>query len=311
MNTRSQARNNDTLPQIMANAYNIAPFNGSQADARRFIQQFTALCILNKAKDDDIKHLFTVNVQWDASVWAETLSDKDTESLRAITSAFNDRFVNQQGATLYSLQEYGQRRHTPPESINAYIDVMVRQGGLLNKSEDDIKNQIIMGLPEHVYNVVLLKEPKNIEEVRKAANAASLWKFPPVIGYTTPAGSEPVKTADNSVVTETILDKFGALLTRLEDIERRQHTPPKRYFNQRDQPTWQRSQPIPQQQSYQRNQGQGQQRFRNQQQDNRQSNRPRTGNSSCMNCGMSNHFTNNCFRCTNCKLTKQKCRCSH
>ena len=275
--TRSQ--NTDTMANI-GNIHLIEKFYGDKLDAERFINMFRTYVELNKTKEEDMVHLFRILLSGPASVWASSFTNESFRTLQDIERLFRQRFIHEEGAIFSLFCQFKERKMGPSESAAQYIDIMVRNGQQLQKSESDIIYTIIANVSEKLRSSILMANPKTIQELRTAAAQATAIAMgdsqptaPPHVAPVSKMGEMEELKQQMSVLTETVKQLASQVQQRPLYQEQVQ---PSAYYGHRY------GNPTPRQQPA--NHQQRQQQYRPK----------RKGDFSCFNCGKANHLAKEC-----------------
>ena len=146
-------------------------FDGT-TDADMWLSKFKTYCKLRKVSDADTILTLPLYLKGPADVWYHGLSEADGESGELINK-FKVRFQPPGHLRAIKTEQFQLCKMSQSEDVEIFVDRLSRLGKLSGKSPEDIRDQAILGLPDHVKIFVIGKEPQTIEDVIKYSRMAS------------------------------------------------------------------------------------------------------------------------------------------
>lgn len=104
-----------------------------------------------------------------AELWYHTLADNIQGNYENLTKAFRDRFLPSEVDRIVNVSRFRGLMQLQGESTDDYIEKVIRAGNDIEKSEQEMMDQIYQGLDPWIMKFVAQKEAKTLSEVRKFA----------------------------------------------------------------------------------------------------------------------------------------------
>ena len=131
------------------------------------ILKFHALA--NKWEDRQLIGYIPCLLDDPAKAWYHTLPNETKENIKALQEAFASRFDNISGMRQVFVSNFNSRRLQACESLDDYLLDISKLGKRLNRSQQDILDAFIFGLPDSVKPLVLQHDPQTVDDALKHA----------------------------------------------------------------------------------------------------------------------------------------------
>lgn len=112
---------------------------------------------------------FPLFLSGSAQLWFEALSDETTSSATDLEAAFLQRFGPEASSRWSRLQAFNARKMMPRETMEQFATELQFKAAELKKSDSDLLDTFLMGLPDAVRQQVLIKDPTTFDDALKYA----------------------------------------------------------------------------------------------------------------------------------------------
>ena len=148
----------------------IPTFSGTIGESAKFwLAKFEQVMKLKKMKNEDKCIQLFLLLEGQAEMWYHTLSNEIQGDYTNLTQAFRDRFLPSELDRVVNIRRFRGLMQLAGESTDDYIEKVIRAGNDIQKSEQEMMDQIYQGLDPSIMKFVAQKEAKTLSEVRKYA----------------------------------------------------------------------------------------------------------------------------------------------
>ncbi|XP_070202271.1 uncharacterized protein [Littorina saxatilis] len=114
-----------------------------------------------------------------ASIWYDSLGEENKATWTTVKTAFEERFLPHPAMRWANLDRFNSRAQRPNESVDDYVQEMLKRGNDLQKSQAEIMETIIRGLSDYISQFVIEREPKTMSDTLHYAKLAESIKRKP------------------------------------------------------------------------------------------------------------------------------------
>ena len=115
-----------------------------------------------------------------AETWYNNLEEDTKSDFSKLKASFLSRFPTIPGTRIAGLMRYNNIRYQEDDSIDSFIDKMQRKGKALEKCENDIRDMVILALPQKMREFVISHEPQTLSDVKKYMELSKALQAPKV-----------------------------------------------------------------------------------------------------------------------------------
>lgn len=155
-------------------SFNLNNFDGSRKTSKFWLSKFEKVSKLKKwSSEEKAVHMCLLFVG-EAELWFHTVTENIQDDYELLKESFKSRFLPTESDRNARYQEFIGLTQAVSESSDTYLEMVVRMGRELEKSDQEIMDKSIQGLMFNTRNFVISKEPKTMEDVKKYAKLGQL-----------------------------------------------------------------------------------------------------------------------------------------
>ena len=162
----------------------IPAFSGNKGESAKFwLAKFEQVMKLKKVNNEEKTIQLFLLLEGQAEMWYHTLGDDIQGNYKNLRTAFVERFLPSDSDRIANVSHFRGLVQMAQESTDDYIEKVIRLGQDLEKSEQEIIDQVYQGLNPAIMKFVITKEPKTLADVKRFSRMGqSLEKDTTVIG---------------------------------------------------------------------------------------------------------------------------------
>jgi hypothetical protein len=178
-------------------------------NGRSFLEKFIAYCEVNEINDDIKKAHFRLCLTGPTELWFSMLEEANKETWALLEKSFRSNYIqlkNKWGLE----QDFNEKKQKGDESVEAYINTILRLAHKLNKPESEVRSAIIRGLKPNLKIHVISKGVEEnltdtisqckLAEVVESIREQEVKPQVPVIKATNPDSLKISSASDTSVM---------------------------------------------------------------------------------------------------------------
>ena len=141
----------------------IGVFDGQHPLPSTWLQKFKQVAKAYTWADEKKAQQFPLFLKDSAHQWHGALSEAVQKDIKQLEQAFKDRYINVRRHSVVS--QLHARRLKPGETVDDFIDNIRHMGSQVGKTDQDIVDLIMNGLPGRLKSFVMGKEPQTLDDV--------------------------------------------------------------------------------------------------------------------------------------------------
>lgn len=158
-------------------------FDGKKGESAKFwLAKFEQVMKLKKVNNEDKTIQLFLLLEGQAEIWYHTLAETSQGTYKSLKEAFVERFFPSESDRIRDVSRFRGLVQARDEPTDNYIEKVIQLGRELEKTDQEMIDQVYQGLNPVIMRFVAQKEPQDLSEVKKFARMGqSLEKDVPTV----------------------------------------------------------------------------------------------------------------------------------